>query len=410
MRDRKLLIPVRATTRKFYLHPPPVGRNDWHVRFRAPSFDGTRRDIFRSTGTKEIAAAKRIAAQIIESFWNDAGRGAEPLKLRSDNATIGALIELYERNAVQRPRTIRGNIRSLRLIVRTVHHGDPDQHSTKLLTSNLIREFEKRRTQQAEQRSTESTRAGAINRARNSTASFVRQARSIVALRKMKFYEDLKLPDLAAFRGESVEVPCRSLPRPLDMKALVAMEAAVPNLAKEDPAVYVAHLLFSRLGLRNIEIVNARTHWISDGSIGIINRAEENFFPKGCEGWVPIAPDVLAEITRFQPLTTNAYLIPGRNQTERHEAVYRRHSKWVGQWIKDRSKTSYELRRYAGSRLLDMGATIFEVRDFLRHRDVQTTQQWYTYRLQNRQLRTIGMGELLPVPIANDSRQTPEPP
>jgi hypothetical protein len=147
MRDRKLLIPVRVTTRKFYLHPPPVGRNDWHVRFRAPSIDGTRRNIFRSTGTKEIAAAKRIAAQIIESFWNDAGRGAEPLKLRSDNAAIGALIERYERNAVQRPRTIRGNVRSLRLIVRTVHHGDPDQKSTTLLTSNLIREIEKRRTQ-----------------------------------------------------------------------------------------------------------------------------------------------------------------------------------------------------------------------------------------------------------------------
>ena len=51
---------------------------------------------------------------------------------------------------------------------------------------------------------------------------------------------------------------------------------------------------------------------------------------------------------------------------------------------------------YAGSRLLDMGATIFEVRDFLRHRDVQTTQMWYAYRLQNRQLRTIGMKDLIP--------------
>jgi len=59
------------------------------------------------------------------------------------------------------------------------------------------------------------------------------------------------------------------------------MEAAAPKLASEDPAVYVAHLLFSRLGLRNIEIVNARTHWISGGSIRIINRVEENFFPKG---------------------------------------------------------------------------------------------------------------------------------
>src|SRR6478609_425000 len=107
MRDRKLLIPVRATTRKFYLHPPPAGRNDWHVRFRAPSIDGTRRNIFRSTGTKEIAAAKRIAAQIIESFWTDAGRGAERLKLHNDHATIGELIERYRASAAQQPATIR---------------------------------------------------------------------------------------------------------------------------------------------------------------------------------------------------------------------------------------------------------------------------------------------------------------
>jgi hypothetical protein len=47
-----------------------------------------RRVVFRSTRTKEIAAAKRIAAQIIESFWTDSVRGAEPLKLCNDNATI----------------------------------------------------------------------------------------------------------------------------------------------------------------------------------------------------------------------------------------------------------------------------------------------------------------------------------
>lgn len=380
--------------RKFYLHRPPPGRNDWYVRFAPPATNGVRRVIFRSTGTKEIAAAKRIAAQIIESFWTDSGRGAEQLKLRNDHATIGELIAQYAENASQRPSTVRSNVRSLRMIVKTVHGGDPDIKPTSVLTANLIREFEKRQLDRAQKRATAATRSTAIQRVRTSTASYVRQARSIVALRKMKFYDGTKLPDLAAFRGEAVESPQRSLPRPLDMKALQAMEAAASTLAENDPGAYVAHLLFSRVGLRNIEIVNARVHWISDGSIGIVNRPEEDFFPKGCEGWVPIAPDVLKEALRFQPLCTDGYLVPGANRTERHDAVYRRHSKWVSQWIKDRTKTSYELRRYAGSRLLDMGATIFEVRDFLRHRDVQTTQMWYAYRLQNRQLRTIGMSDL----------------
>jgi hypothetical protein len=395
MKDRKLLIRVRCTTRKFYLHPPRPGRNDWHVRFTAPAIDGGRR-IFRNTGAKEIGPAKRIAAKIIESFWADAGRGADRLRLRNDNAKIGELIASYERNASQRRATIRSNVRSLRMIVKTVHGGDPDEKSTAVLTANLIREFEKRQMESAEKRATAATRSVMILRVRTSTASYVRQARSIVALRKMKFYEGIKLPDLTGFRSETVETPHRSLPRPLDMKALNAMNAAVPVLAKGDPGAYVAHLLFSRLGMRNIEIVNARVHWISDGSIGIVNRPEEDFFSKGCEGWVPMAPDVLKEILRFQPLCTNGYLVPGANQTERHDAVYRRHSKWISQWIKNRTKTSYELRRYAGSRLLDMGVTIFEVRDFLRHRDVQTTQMWYAYRLQNRQLRTIGMRDLIP--------------
>jgi hypothetical protein len=352
--------------------------------------------IFRSTGAKEIGAAKRIAADIIKSFWIDSGRSAARLKLRDDNVTIGELIAKYSQHASQRPGTIRSNVRSLRMLVKTVHGGDPDSKSTSILKANLIREFEKRQLERAEKRATPATRASAVQKVRISTASYVRQARAIVALRKMKFYEGLKLPDLADFRRESVETPKRSLPRPLDMKALAAMEAAAPALARDDPGAYVAHLFFSRLGLRNIEIVNARTHWINDGSIGIINRPEEDFFPKGCEGWVPIAADVLKEVISFQPLCTDGYLVPGANLTERYQAVYRRHSKWVSRWIKDRTKTSYELRRYAGSRLLDLGATIFEVRDFLRHRDVQTTQMWYAYRLQNRQLRTIGMKDLLP--------------
>jgi len=240
------------------------------VRFVPPSVDGVAREIFRSTGTKEIAAAKRIAAQIIESFWTDAGRGAERLKLRNDHATVGELIERYRQNAAQRPATIRSNVRSLRMIVKTVHSGDSDIKATSILTANLIRDFEKRQLERVQKRGAGVSRLSALQRVRVSTASYVRQARAIVALRKMKFYEGLKLPDFTGFRGESVEAPHRSLPRPLDMKALAAMEAAAPSLARDDPGAYVAHLLFSRLGLRNIEIVNARTHWISDGSIGII--------------------------------------------------------------------------------------------------------------------------------------------
>src|SRR5262245_33359830 len=166
VKDPKLLIPVRCTTRKFYLHKPPQGRNDWHVRFTPPAIDGVRRPVFRSTGTKEIGAAKRIAGDIIKSFWIDSGRSAVRLKLSDDNATIGELVAKYKQQAAQRPGTIRSNVRSLRMVIKTVHGSDPDLKSTSVLTAKLIREFEKRQLERAEKRASPATRATIVQKVR----------------------------------------------------------------------------------------------------------------------------------------------------------------------------------------------------------------------------------------------------
>jgi integrase len=210
----------------------------------------------------------------------------------------------------------------------------------------------------------------------------------------MRFYDDLALPDLNGFRSEKVEMPKRSRPRALDVGVIAAINAAAPKLAETDPAVYIAFLMFSRLGLRNIEIRSARWHWIENGRIGIIDRPAENFFPKGSEGWVPIAPDVLKELMRFRQLSTDDYIVPGRTLTERKDAVDRRHSAWVSRWIKDRSKTSYELRRYAGSLIYQQTRDMLKVRDFLRHASMETTQQWYAYLLE--EVPAIGMSDFVP--------------
>ncbi len=273
------------------------------------------------------------------------------------------------------------------MLVRTIHSGDPDLHSSSILTGELIRQFERIRMVAAK---TEPAR----RRTRASIRSYVVQARSLVAPRKMWFYENINLPDLTSFRNEKVEMPKRSKPRALDTGVIAAINAAAPKLASTDPAVYVAFLMFSRLGLRNVEIRNARWSWIENGRIGIIERPEENFYPKGSEGWVPIAPDVLKELMRFRNLSTSDYIVPGVTATDRKEAVDRRHSAWVGQWIKDRSKTSYELRRYAGSLVYNATRDILKVRDFLRHASVETTQQWYAYLLED--VPSIGMNDFVP--------------
>ena len=66
----------------------------------------------------------------------------------------------------------------------------------------------------------------------------------------MHFYNGLNLPDLSAFRSERIEMPKRSRPRALDTGVIEAINTAAPKLGATDPAVYVAFLMFSRLGLR----------------------------------------------------------------------------------------------------------------------------------------------------------------
>lgn len=402
MKDRKLRVRVTGIARDFYLCRVEQSRA-WHIIFAPPLEVREKlkvKRIVRSTGTTEIPAAQERAARIIDDHWSIANlEKAGILSARPNKcATLGELFAVYVARAKERPATVRCNVNSMRFLVRTalgksetrVRQGygkrgaedKIDDVSTDVLTGELIEGFERKA-------------AGRLSQ--TSIASYVRQARAILALPKMKFYAQLTLPDLTSFRAASVENPKRRYLEPIDMNAMLAMDAATPRLAETDPAVYVAHLLFAHLAMRNIEILHARRSWIVDGRIGIIERPSEGFAPKGRSAWLPIGPKVLAELSRFEHLCTDGYLVPGATMTERYDAIYRRHSRWVSTWIKDRTKTSYELRRYAGSRLLDLpGVKITDVRDFLRHENTATTERWYQFRLQNRELPTIDLGELVP--------------
>jgi integrase len=377
MKDGRLLFRVHG--RKFYLAPPRRPGGPYYIRFEPPSNSRTRiRVVHRSLRTNVVAAAKARAKLIIEPILNGQWETAEKLKSRSGYATIGQILERYKAAAEDRAATVRNNSSALRLIVRTVHAGNPDNQSSSVLTAELIRQFDRIRIATAK---AEPER----RRTRVSIRSYVVQAKSVVAPRKMRFYEDLNLPDLNSFRNEKVEMPKRTKPRALDVVVIAAINAAAPKLAVSDPAVYVAFLLFSRLGLRNAEIRNARWHWIQNGRIGIIERPEENFYPKGSEGWVPIAPDVLKELMRFRHLSTDDYVVPGKTATERKDAVDRRHSTWVGQW---RAPVTSGMASYGMLKLSPFwdplrADTRFEKSSLLSHQR-KTNHEWDSARKSSR--------------------------
>jgi hypothetical protein len=142
MKDHRLLIVVHG--RKFYLAPPRRPGGPYYIRFEPPSnYGGRVRVVHRSLRTPEIAAAKFRAKRIIEPILNGQWETAERLKSRSGYATVGQILERYQASAEDRPATVRNNISALRLIIRTVHPGDPDTQKSSVLTSELIRQFER---------------------------------------------------------------------------------------------------------------------------------------------------------------------------------------------------------------------------------------------------------------------------
>jgi hypothetical protein len=365
-------------------------------------FNHNGKDQPRSLGTTNESAAKEKAKQIIEAALSGDIKTSRKLKIRSDYCTLRQVADVYidkfARDA-RTKRTARGNVGALEKIVRLAAGLQLEIARSSILTGELIRKFEA-----AEEPRIARDRNGHVIqeselRVRTSICSVVRQARSVFKRSLINWYDGLPLPDLDHFRRQGVAAPDRPKPRPLDDGVLDKLNADAPRLAKQDPACYVAHLLFSRMGMRNGEIKAARWTWLvrvgDRAKLGIIYRPEEGFKPKKkTERWIPIAASVLAELERFKHLSIDGYIVPAAHKTERALIVDRRHSRWAGQWIKDRSKVSYELRRYAGSLVFKKTRSLEHAQMFLGHADRKTTTDWYWYLLD--EIPSIEMDDFAP--------------
>ena len=379
------------------LRPLKSGRRVWYLRF-----EKGRKSFLRSLDTSVLATAEANAMPKIKAIVRGDKESDERLKLKSDVATLGEIFACYEKAPLDE-RGRDNNVNSLKNLLRTaLGVKNPEAQKATVLTADLVHKFAEAREaligSEFKRYEKSTPRVLTAYSVRTSTRAFVVHARALFARDRMPLYRDLKLPDLSGFKNAPVKAPDRRKPRALDAGVIEAINQAAPALAKSDPGAYVAHLLFKFLGMRNAEIRAARWDWLErnpgDTQMAILDRPEEGFAAKGNEGRVPVAADVLAELQRFKDQGTDGFIVPGANKTERADAVDRRHSQWVGQWIKDRSKTSYELRRYAGSMILDNGGTIEDVRDFLRHAEIKTTLDWYAYRL--RKLKPLTMAQFAP--------------
>lgn len=214
-----------------------------------------------------------------------------------------------------------------------------------------------------------------------------------------RLYPGLKLPDVTKFRlakGEKkASVDAGFVPLPPG--TIERMETAAEACRDSTPQIRRAFLIFRYFGLRPIEAEALRGGWFehSDGKmyLAIRNRPSEGFEIKNAiEHFIEVPEFLRAE---FEGLDPDAFYIqPEMTANLRHRFVGRTVSDWVRQFIPGRQKTTYELRKLAGSEVY-MRDGVEAAKYFLGHSDIQTTQKWYAAWL-----RRVGAAGSRAIPVS----------
>jgi integrase len=354
------------------------------------------REITQSLHTSDQKLARQRARKLKEQLR--AGRWEELMghKNPAPCSTLGEILDAYRiagQDADIRPRTVHENISALRRILRTVHGDDYDVEAApaSILTEQLLYDYQTAKVSAAKA-------AGgpvAIDHARSTSYSTARQARSVLSRECLRHraYRALELPDLSGFlraRLKNKERRLREAPSP-DLIARTA-EAATA-LRQENPALWLAFILCSNLGLRRSEAIAARWDWVEeitvhgekarpDGSVQqvqttcyvmrVIKREHPRFDPKGSPRLISIHPEVWQAMQSHQVSIDT--IVPGTPH-KRLEAC-KENVAWLRSLGWDARLPNHALRGLFASTIASQHG-LFAAQSALGHADPRTTTESY---------------------------------
>jgi integrase len=335
---------------------------NYHYRFmvKGKLYPGSTR-----TNNKELAMkiAKLTRRKVVEKAFDE----VDKLRSHRSYATIGEVIEVFEKSSTVNigDRAKRNYVNCLLGILKNFH-SDPRAQSAAILTRGLVNQWQ------------------SLPLNKKTLNSMLTQARSVFSNRVIFLYKELKLPDLADFlKAPKLRVETTPwIPPTPEMIDKIELE-----YQKLEPRLKRVHLLFSRCGLRNCEIIPSKRKWIEarveNGVvrryIGIVERLNEGFKPKGMPRWVPLDDEVWNELGEGDP---DDFLIPAKNKTERFNLVMKVYAKWMRQFTPNRTKSAYELRKLAGS-VVATKHGLYAAQSFLGHKDPKTTSDYYVTMLRS---------------------------
>ena len=336
-----------------------------------------------------IARAKDLLTKLEDNQWEAPVKEAKV----SQAATIGeilhrwkkskALITLTEKSVTNNASALEGLIR------KATGKEEVEFLPSSILTEKLVTAFISHERD--------------AGRPDHSTRSQLVQARGVLQEAYMEIYEGLSLPDLTGFRSKKKFAPKRDYGfRDIPRQSVIDMELAAERLLEQKSPLWIVYVLMANLGLRNGEVKRTtwshfeeRPHYV-DGTVTyrrilFIEANYDDAVPRDLE-----VPDEIWEGLKLfrpekclhpapengKPCQQCSYLIPAKTDTEREIICNRLINDFVRPYIPDREKKSYELRKWAGSKVLTRERNIFLVQQFLGHQSVVTTQKYYAKYLK----------------------------
>jgi hypothetical protein len=335
--------------------------------------DGRRRK--RSTGKTNYKEAL-AQAKIIARGLREDGQARGTMK-RPGYASVGDVLAVWlERSPAK---TRKNNASALRKWVRSFAGQDADGVCMTRLSAEAFERYLRAWPGSPEGR-----------------ASTWRQIRAVFAEQPMRWYRqaELVLPDLTEFRLARAETLAREKKfegfTPIAVETLARMDAAAERLRRssspEDRRVWAVYALMRWCGLRNSETVALRWDWLVRGSKNYLWRFEGRqledgswYAPKGRSGDVPVRGRLLGQLRYALKTRRSGFVIPRANATDAEVLSERAINEFVRQFVPDRTKAAYELRKQFGSEYCRRHG-IEPTSRVMRHGDLKTT--WNSYGAQ----------------------------
>lgn len=312
-----------------------------------------------STGWPHIADAERVALRRIEEI--KAARlslGAQAL-VRGSMATVGDVCEaLLQGDKVMEDRTRTTYLAALKRLARVVDEDRPEEVALDAVLNRAVLERFVSEGQGREGRGVNWHDALPENVGLNST---VRNASSVFQERIVERHlKGLRLPPLEPLRKfpSLPTPPTHFVPWPAEN--LAAMDAAALVLKEENLELYLCHIMLRRLGLRDAELLAARSSWVqwneAEGKawLDVRPRAPEGGEPgfRLLKGGRPRRLALDAEIQGLLKGRTGFLIGQGWGDSRRYDFIYREHCEWLRPFVPaGRSKVNHELRKLSASRV-----------------------------------------------------------